>query len=107
MEKLRSVKVGRVKERMIRSYDVGSLPIGRELDNIIRGAKIYTSILPFLKDQEQTEVQNSSFFEKKILQVFLDKLSSGIDVPTDTRVRPIINSETPSFFAILEADSTK
>ncbi|MPN03309.1 hypothetical protein SDC9_150536 [bioreactor metagenome] len=37
----------------------------------------------------------------------IEEASSGIDVPTATRVNPMTNSETPSFSAIAEADLTK
>jgi len=36
-----------------------------------------------------------------------DEASSGIDVPNATNVRPITNSETPSFCATDAADLTK
>jgi hypothetical protein len=35
-----------------------------------------------------------------------EEASSGTEVPTETRVSPIMNSETPSFFAIEEEDIT-
>ena len=41
------------------------------------------------------------------IEAAIEEASSGIDVPTATRVSPIINSEIPSFFAIDDADLTK
>jgi len=37
----------------------------------------------------------------------MEEASSGMEVPIETRVNPIMNSETPSFFAIEEAEATK
>ncbi|MPN35917.1 hypothetical protein SDC9_183420 [bioreactor metagenome] len=37
----------------------------------------------------------------------MDEASSGTDVPIETRVNPIINSETPNLLAIKDEDTTK
>ena len=72
---------------MIRSYDVGSLPIDGDDATLNRGATIYTSILPLLKCPDHAEVQETRIFEERVLRAFLDKLRSGIDVPNYPQFR--------------------
>lgn len=72
---------------MIRSYDVGSLPIDGDGETLNKGALIFTSILPFLWGPERAGVQQSRIFEEKVLQVFLDKLRSGVDIPNYPQFR--------------------
>jgi len=65
---------------MISSYDVGSLPFDEEnkLNLFLEGAFSY-----LFNPEEKSAV----FFEKKVLQAFLDKLNAGIEVPNYPQFR--------------------
>ena len=75
------------KGRRIKSYDVGSLPIDGNIGTLSEGAAIFTSLLPFLRGADHPKVQASRVFEEKILQVFLDKLRAGVDIPNYPQFR--------------------
>jgi len=73
--------------KRIKSYDVGSLPIDGDTELLSKGAIIFTSILPLLRGPDDPKVRSSRIFEEKIVQVFLDKLRAGIDVPNYPQFR--------------------
>lgn len=71
----------------IKSYDVGSMPFIGEFDKFSRGAMIFDSILPLLHDIKHPSYESIRYFEDKVINGFLDKLESGINVPNYPQFR--------------------
>jgi 5-methyltetrahydropteroyltriglutamate--homocysteine methyltransferase len=63
---------------MVESYDAGSMPFLGDLNKYMKGASSWDAGAP----DESTE-----YFEKTTVNVFLDKLSTGIDVPNFPQFR--------------------
>ncbi|RLE64227.1 MAG: hypothetical protein DRJ38_05915 [Thermoprotei archaeon] len=61
---------------MVESYDVGSLPFTGDFEKFIKGAKAYPS-----------PREESSYFEKKIVESFKDKLETGLSIPNYPQFR--------------------
>lgn len=73
---------------MIASCDVGSLPFVGDFQKFLEGASNYGRVV-----NDSTE-----FFEKKVVESFLDKVKAGIDVPNYTQFRDM----TQMFFDMIE-----
>jgi len=63
---------------MIKSCDVGSLPLIGDAERFLKGAKRFESL--------PTE-KTAKYFEKMVVKGFLDKLRAGIDVPNYPQFR--------------------
>lgn len=73
---------------MVKSYDAGSLPFIGDFQKFSEGASNYGRVV-----SDYTE-----FFEKKMVESFLDKVETGIDVPNYTQFRDM----TQMFFDMIE-----
>lgn len=73
---------------MIESCDVGSIPFGGDLQKYLAGASKHSQII-----DDSTE-----FFEKKVVDGFLDKAAVGINVPNYSQFRNM----TEMFFDMME-----
>jgi 5-methyltetrahydropteroyltriglutamate--homocysteine methyltransferase len=62
----------------IKSCDVGSLPFSGNLEKYLEGATFYPS---------SPEHDSAKYFERKVLQAFLDKIGTGIQVPNFPQFR--------------------
>jgi 5-methyltetrahydropteroyltriglutamate--homocysteine methyltransferase len=65
-------------DRMVQSYDVGSLPFVGSLDAFARSAERFES--------NQNDEQ-AAFFEESIVNGFFDKLTVGVDIPNFPQFR--------------------
>ena len=65
---------------MLELSDVGSTPFNGDYDKFLEASKVYSNTL-----QKQTE--SAKYFEDKVVEIFVDKLNSGIDVPTYPQLR--------------------
>jgi len=73
---------------MVESYDAGSLPFIGDFQKFLEGASNYGRVV-----NESTE-----FFEKKVVEGFIDKVQAGIDVPNYPQFRDM----TQMFFDMIE-----
>jgi len=71
----------------MKSYDVGSLPVEEKDEMFDLGARTYTTLLPLLYTSGNKLVEASKIFEEKSVQVFLDKMNAGIDIPNYAQLR--------------------
>ncbi len=69
---------------MVRTYDVGSMPLRICPEALRRGGRRYSTLLLHmgLGDRQDLEI-----FEEEVLNSFLDKLIAGIDVPNYPQLR--------------------
>jgi len=73
---------------MIESCDAGSLPFEGDLQKYLAGASNYG----------QVKRDSTEFFEKKVVEAFLDKKRTGVDVPNYPQFRDM----TEMFFDMIE-----
>src|SRR3972149_3040690 len=73
---------------MAKSCDVGSLPFVGDFQKFLEGASNHGRIV-----NDSTE-----FFEKKMVESFIDKINAGVDVPNYTQHRDMIQM----FFDLVE-----
>jgi 5-methyltetrahydropteroyltriglutamate--homocysteine methyltransferase len=73
---------------MVKSYDAGSMPFIGDFQKFSEGASNYGRVV-----NDYTE-----FFEKKMVESFLDKVEAGIDVPNYPQFRDM----TQMFFDVIE-----
>jgi 5-methyltetrahydropteroyltriglutamate--homocysteine methyltransferase len=77
---------------MVQSYDVGSFPFFGDLEKFVEGAKSF---------EKNSINDRSNYFEKTIVDIFLDKLAAGIDVANFPQLRDM-NEMFLSMFAGVE-----
>jgi 5-methyltetrahydropteroyltriglutamate--homocysteine methyltransferase len=77
---------------MVQSYDVGSFPFFGDMEKFVEGA------LCFGKNMVN---ESADYFEKTVVDIFLDKLAAGIDVANFPQLRDM-NEMFLSMFAGLE-----
>jgi len=82
---------------MIETYDVGSMPFIGDLEKFSEGAvKLISQPLGYYEGASDEAVK---YFEMKIAESFLDKLSAGIDIPNYPQFRDM----TKMFLEKMEA----
>ncbi len=69
---------------MVKTYDVGSLPLRIGQDIIRKGGRRYSTLLPYMG---VGELEDTNIFEEEIVNSFIDKLTAGIDVPNYPQLR--------------------
>jgi len=70
---------------MIKSYDVGSIPLRIDYKNILKGAKVSQTLIPLLKRNDECDAFN--LFRDEVVSVFIEKLKAGINTPNYPQFR--------------------
>ncbi|MBS7631247.1 hypothetical protein KEJ47_06700 [Candidatus Bathyarchaeota archaeon] len=70
---------------MIKSYDVGSIPLRIDYKTILMGARTSQTLMPLLR--KSSENDSFSLFRDEVSSVFVEKLKAGIDVPNYPQFR--------------------
>ena len=68
---------------MLKTYDVGSLPLSVDEYTIKQGANRITTIIPLVDSSDQS----SKVLENEIVDAFKDKIRAGIDIPNYPQFR--------------------
>lgn len=69
------------KKNMIESYDVGSIPFIGNSNKFLEGSLSYRS------NNASQNANSAEYFEKKVIETFIDKINAGIDVPNYPQFR--------------------
>lgn len=63
---------------MVQSFDIGSFPFPGDMDKFVKGARNF---------EKGVVNESANYFEQTIVNVFLDKLAAGIDIPNFPQFR--------------------
>ena len=69
---------------MLKTYDVGSIPVRIDQDIIRRGGRRISTLLPYIGIGDLMDIK---IFEEEIVKSFVDKLTAGIDIPNYPQLR--------------------
>jgi 5-methyltetrahydropteroyltriglutamate--homocysteine methyltransferase len=69
---------------MLKTYDVGSIPIRIGQDIIRRGGRRVSTLLPYIGVGDLRDIK---IFEEEVVKSFLDKLAAGIEIPNYPQLR--------------------